>query len=115
VLGATRGRPGGVYFVTDGEPAVFREFITELLRASGVEPPDRNTPAPVARIAAATSETVWRVLRLGGTPPVTRLAYWLSAQECTIDISRARSELDYEPVIAREAGLAQLRQQSTPA
>jgi nucleoside-diphosphate-sugar epimerase len=115
VLGATRGQPGGVYFVTDGEPAVFREFITSLLRANGVEPPDRSTPAPVARVAAGVSEGIWRTFKLKGSPPVSRLAYWLSAQECTIDISRARSELGYEPVISREEGLAQLRGQTAAA
>jgi nucleoside-diphosphate-sugar epimerase len=115
VLGATRGQPGSVYFVTDGEPAVFREFITSLLRANGVEPPDRSTPAPVARVAAGVSEGIWRTLKLKGSPPVSRLAYWLSAQECTIDISRARSELGYEPVISREEGLAQLRGRTAAA
>jgi nucleoside-diphosphate-sugar epimerase len=115
VLGATRGQPGGVYFVTDGEPAVFREFITSLLRANGVEPPDRSTPAPVARVAAGVSEGIWRTFKLKGSPPVSRLAYWLSAQECTIDISRARSELGYEPVISREEGLAKLRGQAAAA
>ena len=29
MLGAERGRPGGVYFVTDGEPVVFRDFMTD--------------------------------------------------------------------------------------
>jgi nucleoside-diphosphate-sugar epimerase len=115
VLGATRGRPGGVYFVTDGEPAVFREFITELLRANGVEPPDRSTPAPVARVVAGASEAIWRAFKLKGSPPLSRLAYWLSAQECTIDISRARTELGYEPVISREAGLDRLRGQTGAA
>ena len=109
MLGASRGRPGGVYFVTDGEPVVFREFITALLRAHRVEPPERTMPVPVARVAAAVSEGAWRTFRLKGSPPVTRLAYWLSAQECTIDISRARSELGYEPVIGREEGLAALK------
>ena len=36
VLGASRGRPGEVYFVTDGEPVFFREFVTELLATQGV-------------------------------------------------------------------------------
>jgi nucleoside-diphosphate-sugar epimerase len=31
-LGAERGTPGNAYFVTDGEPVVFREFVSELLR-----------------------------------------------------------------------------------
>ena len=62
-------------------------------------------PAPVARVAAGASRASGGTLRLKGSPPVTRLAYWLSAQECTIDISRARAELGYEPVrtIARRA------------
>jgi nucleoside-diphosphate-sugar epimerase len=110
VLGAARGKPGAAYFVTDGEPAVFREFISELLSANGVEPPERNLPAPLASVLATTGETVWRGLRLKRAPPITRLAYWLSAQECTIDISRARAELGYEPVRTREDGLEELRQ-----
>jgi nucleoside-diphosphate-sugar epimerase len=115
VLGAARGKPGGVYFVTDGEPVVFREFISDLLTTAGVEPPERNLPAPVARAVATSSEGIWRGLRLKSSPPLTRLAYWLSAQECTIDISRARAELGYEPVISREEGLEQLHRESPAA
>ncbi len=109
VLGATRGRPGGVYFVTDGEPVVFREFITELLGTQGLEAPDRSMPAPVAGAAATALEGIWKLLRRPNPPPVTRLAYWLSAQECTIDISRARAELGYEPVRTVEDGMEELR------
>ena len=109
MLGAERGRPGGVYFVTDGEPVVFRDFITELLGTQGVTPGGRNMPAPVARAMAAGAEGVWRTFRLGGSPPITRLAYWLSAQECTIDISRARQELGYEPVRSIPEGMEELR------
>jgi nucleoside-diphosphate-sugar epimerase len=115
VLGAEKGQPGGVYFVTDGEPVVFREFITELVATQGVEAPDRNMPAPLAGAAAVASEGIWRALRLKSTPPITRLAVWLSSQECTIDISKARSELGYEPVISREAGLAGMRAAATAA
>jgi nucleoside-diphosphate-sugar epimerase len=40
---------------------------------------------------------------------VTRLAVWLSSQECTIDITRARSQLGYEPVRTIEEGMEELR------
>ena len=109
VVAADRGRPGEAYFVTDGEPVVFREFISELLETEGIEPPQRSVPAPLAAVVAAGSETVWRTLRLGGEPPLTRLALWLSSQECTIVISKAREELGYEPVISRAEGFAELR------
>jgi len=110
VLAAQRGLPGGVYFVTDGEPAVFREFVEELMSTQGIEVPDREAPAAVVRAAAPVLEGVWKALRRSSPPPLTRLAYWLSAHECTLDISRARRELGYEPVRTREQGMAELRE-----
>jgi nucleoside-diphosphate-sugar epimerase len=109
LLAAERGKPGEVYFVTDGEPVVFREFMSELISTQGVEPPTRSLPAWVARGAAPASELVWRALRLKGEPPLTRLAYWLSAQECTIDISKARRALGYEPRRSIADGFAEMR------
>ena len=108
VLGAERGRPGEAYFVTDGEPVVFREFITELLATQGVEPPDRNVPRALIGAVAAAGEGAWRVLPLPGKPPVTRMEYWVASLDTTIDISKARRELGYEPVTTRERGLAEL-------
>jgi nucleoside-diphosphate-sugar epimerase len=114
VLGASRGKPGGVYFVSDGEPVVFRDFITELVGTQGVEVPDRNMPAPLARAGAVASERIWRTFRLPGTPPITRLAVWLAALETTVDISRARAELGYEPVRTIEDGMSELRSVAVP-
>ena len=109
VLGAVRGRPGEAYFVTDGDPVVFREFVSELIATQGLDPPTRSLPAPMARAGVAACELAWRMLPLAGEPPLTRLAYWLSAQECTIDISKARRELDYRPIRSRADGLVELR------
>ncbi|MGZ8634748.1 MAG: NAD-dependent epimerase/dehydratase family protein [Solirubrobacteraceae bacterium] len=113
LLGAERGAPGGVYFVTDGEPVVFRDFITRLLATQGVTPPRRSIPAPVARVVAAVGETACRVLGSRShppRPPLTRLAVWVSALETTIDITRARTELGYAPIRTIEDGLEELRQ-----
>jgi nucleoside-diphosphate-sugar epimerase len=112
MLGALNGRPGAAYFVTDGEPVAFREFITELAATGGLQLPDRNVPAPVARIGAAAAEAAWRRLHLKSTPPITRLAYWLTALETTIDISRARAELGYAPVRTIADGMRELRELS---
>jgi nucleoside-diphosphate-sugar epimerase len=107
-LGATKAEPGGVYFVTDGEPVVFREFVSALLETQGVTPPTGSVPAGVAGVAAGTAERAWRLLRRQGPPPLTRFAVWVSSQECTIDIGRADRELGYRPVVSREQGLAEL-------
>jgi nucleoside-diphosphate-sugar epimerase len=107
-LGATRAPAGGVYFVTDGEPVVFRDFLERMLATQGVSVPDKSVPAGVATAAAATAERAWSLLRRPGPPPLTRFAVWVSSKECTLDISRARAELGYEPVRTREEGLAGL-------
>lgn len=107
-LGATKAPAGGVYFVTDGEPVVFKEFVSRMLATQGVEPPTGSLPAGVAGVAAGATEGLWRLLRRSGRPPITRMSVWVSAQECTIDISRAERELGYRPIKSREDGLAEL-------
>jgi nucleoside-diphosphate-sugar epimerase len=107
-LAATCNGAAGVYFVTDGEPVVFRDFLTDMLGTQGVAIPDKSVPPGVARAAAAAAERAWRLFKRPGSPPLTRFAVWVSSQECTIDISRAERELGYRPVTSREAGLEEL-------
>ena len=107
-LAATQAPAGGVYFVSDGEPVVFREFITAMLATQGVEIPDKSVPFGVASAGAVVNERLWRLLRRPGPPPLTRFAVWVSSQECTLDTARARAEMGYEPRTTRANGLAEL-------
>jgi nucleoside-diphosphate-sugar epimerase len=108
ILAAEKGRPGEAYFVTDGDPVVFREFVTAMLATQGVAPPDRSLPAWTAAPLAKLSEAAWKLLPLEGDPPMTTFRSWLLTQECTIDTTKARTELGYAPVVTREQGLAAL-------
>ena len=54
LLGAEKGRPGEAYFITDGEPVVFREFVTEMLRDPGRRAA-RPQPAGLDRGAAGAA------------------------------------------------------------
>jgi nucleoside-diphosphate-sugar epimerase len=107
-VAAEKGRGGEAYFITDGDPLHFREMITALVATQGLEPGKRSVPAALAKPAAAVAEGLWRTLRLKGEPPITRLAVWNSALECTVSDAKARADLGYEPVISRENGLAAL-------
>lgn len=110
VLAAERGRPGEVYFVTDGEPVVFRDFVGELLATQGVAAPTRNLPLPLARVLMETGEALARALPGEHAPPLTRFAFWVSSQECTIRIDKAVEQLGYAPVRSVSDGLAELRE-----
>jgi nucleoside-diphosphate-sugar epimerase len=109
VLGAERGRPGEAYFVTDGEPVRFRAFVTELLETQGVQAPNRSLPYWAANLVAEVGERAWRLLRRPGAPPLDHMSLWATALECTINISKARTELGYTPIRTHEQGFAELR------
>ena len=63
VLGAERGASGAAYFVTDGEPIEFREFVTRLLATQGVEAPEAQMPRGLARAVAAAASGCGRCCR----------------------------------------------------
>ena len=108
-----KGRAGEVYFVTDGAPVDFRKFITDMLATRGVEAPTKSVPralvAPVVRIGEILAKLTKG--RLHG--PMSWQEYATLGVEVTLDISKARRELGYMPVISIEDGMADLRQQSS--
>lgn len=108
-LALRAGGAGQVYFLTDGEPVVFREFIGSLIRTQGVEPGERSAPLWLADAVAAAGEAVWRLFPLKGEPPLTRTALNLFFREVTVSDAKARRELGYRPVIGIEDGLRELR------
>jgi nucleoside-diphosphate-sugar epimerase len=63
----------------------------------------------VAHALAVGGEAAWRALPLPGRPPLTRFAFWVSSQECTIRIDKARDQLGYQPLRSHSEGLDELR------
>lgn len=108
VLALHRGTPGEAYFVADAEVTTLREFLTALLATQGLRIPDRSLPYPVAAASTAVLEAVWRLPGFSGAPPLDRMALWLTGRDCTVDISKARTELGYSPVRDRASGMAEL-------
>lgn len=109
LLAAQHGRPGEAYFVTDGEPGVYRDFLSAELATLGVTPPTRSVPRPLARAAANVCDALWDGLRLPGPPPVSRLLVALFGSPVTIDDAKARRELGYVGQVSRDQGLAAMR------
>lgn len=105
-LALTKGRGGEVYFVLDGPPVVFREFLTRLAAAAGITLPDRDVPAWLVRAIAYASEKAWRILPLPGRPPITRFAANIMSRDCMLIDAKARREMGYAPPFTVDAGLA---------
>lgn len=107
-LALTRGRPGEAYFVVDGPPVVFREFLTAYLKTAGVALGEKSVPGWLARAIAGLSEPLFRLAKSATPPPLTRFAAAIMSRDCTINDAKARAELGYAPVVSMKEGLARL-------
>lgn len=106
---AEQGRPGGIYYITDGAPIKLRTFITEQMRVEGVTLPDRSIPFWLAKTIADALFAGARTL--GVTPASLALSptfVRFLGQQITVDDSRARRELGYRPSTDWKSGMSQL-------
>jgi len=115
ILAAEKGRPGEIYFATDGAPVEFRAFISQLLKTQGIAPPTRSVPRWLARTSAAIVESIWPILGAKGAPPATRMAVKMLGEEVTISDAKARAELGYSSHIDRDGGLSEMSAAQAPA
>jgi nucleoside-diphosphate-sugar epimerase len=100
-LAAERGRPGEIYFLTDGDPVDFRDFLTRVLATYGVDPGRRSVPRWIVKTVAAL--TGWMK-----QPPVTKTGFALIGHEVTVVDTKARTELGYASHVTREQGLEEM-------
>lgn len=101
--------PGGrAYFITNGEPVILWDWINQLLRGVGIPEITKHVPLPVAYAAGGLMEGLWRVLPLKGEPPMTRFVAKEMATDHWFDISAARRDLAYHPLVTMAAGTAEL-------
>lgn len=99
---------GRCYFISDGEPVVLWDWINNLLGKLKLPPVSRSLPFGIAYILGALMESVYHILPIPGEPRMTR---FLAAQLATthyFDISRARRDFHYKPIISPEEGLQRL-------
>ncbi|MBL8952642.1 MAG: NAD-dependent epimerase/dehydratase family protein [Myxococcaceae bacterium] len=108
ILAAEKGTPGEVYFVTDGPPVEFREWVTKLLATQQRPAPEGSVPFGLAWAAAVAAEGVWRLMGRKTTPPATKVSIGLMGQQVTVKDDKARRELGYVGRVSREQGLAEM-------
>jgi nucleoside-diphosphate-sugar epimerase len=99
---------GRAYFITNGEPVVLWDWINNLLRALGERPITRRIPLGGALAVGAACELLWRVLALGGEPPMTRFVAAELAKDHWFDLTAARRDLDYRPRVSMAQGTDEL-------
>jgi nucleoside-diphosphate-sugar epimerase len=108
IAAAERGTPGATYFLTDGPPVEFRDFISRMLATQGVEAPTRSLPRWLARTMAVLVEAAWPIVGGKKQPPLTRMMLRLIGEQVTVSDAKARREIGYTSALSVDAGLREL-------
>ena len=96
---------GRIYNITNGDPRPVTDVVDELFTLLGAVPRYRRRNATVLYGVASLLELVYAMLRLPGEPPVTRYTVCALAYSQVLDISAARRDLGYEPIVSLDEGI----------
>jgi len=99
---------GRAYFITNGEPVVLWDWINELLRGLDLPTIKQRVPLPVAYAAGGMLEFWWRLTSRPGEPPMTRFAAKEMATDHWFNITAARRDLAYHPLMTMTEGTEEL-------
>ncbi len=100
---------GHPYFVSAGEPVEIWDFVNGLLEAAGVPPVQKSISARTALVVAWIFEKIHALSRAKGDP---RMSRWMVRQLTNsrwFDISAARRDLGYEPLVSLQDGMRRLK------
>jgi 2-alkyl-3-oxoalkanoate reductase len=101
---------GKAYFVSDGEPVVLWDWINQLLRKMDKSNVSRKISYKNAMRLGAFLEGVYGLFRIKKEPPMTRFLASQLATSHYYNISRAKNDFGYMPLVSREEGMKKLIQ-----
>lgn len=99
---------GRAYFITNDEPRPIKEIINGFVTAAGLAPVQKTVSIGVAVAAGRLFETLHRVLPITGEPRMTPFLARNLATAHWYDISAAKNDLGYQPVVGIDEGMSRL-------
>jgi len=100
---------GKVYNISNGEPVVFYDFLRRILRKLNLPVREIRIPLQLAFAMANVLETAFSFSEK--EPPLTKYTVCAMGRSRTLDISRARNLLGYNPRIGLAEGVEVLLKQ----
>ncbi|MCJ1885808.1 NAD(P)-dependent oxidoreductase [Pseudomonas sp. LA21] len=88
---------GQAYNISNGQPLPLWDVVNYVMRRLELPPVTRHMPYPLAYTLALLNEGVCKVLPGRPEPTLHRLGMAVMGKDFSLDISRARQYLDYDP------------------
>ncbi len=99
---------GRAYFISQGKPVSLWDWLGDLLEKLNIDRPGKRVPWRLAYYLGAVLEAIYATLRLSGEPPMTRFVSLQLSQSHYFDISAAKKDFGYEPVVSTNEGTERL-------
>jgi 2-alkyl-3-oxoalkanoate reductase len=96
---------GEAYNITDGEGVNFWDALNYALKALNLNPPTKKVNKKLALLVAGILEFKAKIMRDKKEPPLTRYGVGILANNFTLDISKAKKMLHYQPVMTTFEGI----------
>ena len=96
---------GKIYNITDGSKVTSKRFISDIISVLGIDYKLRNGPYPLIYGVASLTELYYWLVRRKSRPPFTRYMARFLRYDSFFDVSRAMTELDYQPKISYGEGI----------
>ncbi len=101
---------GKIYFISQGEPVLLWEMVNNILKAGGLPPITRSVNPWVAALIGSFLESSYRLLNIKIEPPMTKFVAKELATSHWFDITAAKRDLGYAPIVSTEEGLKRLEE-----
>jgi nucleoside-diphosphate-sugar epimerase len=100
---------GKPYFINERDAVNLWDWINLLLMRAGLLPVEKTVSAASARRLGAILETLWRLFRFKGEPPMTRFVAAQLSGSHSYRITAAERDFGYRPLVTVEEGLRRMQ------
>lgn len=100
---------GRAYFLSQGEPLPLWEMVNRILAAGGLPPVTRTISPRLAYALGWMLEKAYATLRIEREPRLTRFVARELATAHWFDISAARRDFSYQPLVSLDEGMKRLQ------
>jgi len=99
------GIDGGVYNITNDEPMAFKKILSIFLKEIGQKPRFLKLYYPVMSKIVGVIEWFYKIMNIKREPVFTRYTLMTLGFSQTLNIEKAKNELEYKPVYSIEEGI----------
>ncbi len=100
---------GKAYFISNDQPITMAAMLNNILHCVDLPPVTKRVPSTVAYAVGTTLEWFYKVLNIKKEPIMTRFVARQLSTSHYFDISAAKKDLGYMPLISIEEGMKQLK------